>query len=599
MSTRSHEKLMAAGDHSGANDSEGPLRVLLIDDSRSNEIAPLLEAATSVSFETTRVHDVEAGLQRLVENQFDAVLLDLSLEESQGTDTLAPARVAATVVPFVVFDTEEDENLALRAHRFGAQDYLVKSECDSRLLVRTIRHARERARVLQDLARARQYEHYLATHDVLTGLPNRLASADHLRRALASALPRNEQVALLFLDLDRFKNINDSLGHKVGDQLLVQMAGRLSRLMGPEGFLARIGGDEFVIILQRLGPKNSAKSLAAKIANAMMQPFVLDEREYRITTSVGIAIAPEDGSDSEMLMRHADTAMYHAKSGGANRHAFFSDSLNHKAQQRFDIENGLLEALANNSLSLHFQPQVDIGLGLVSGAEAMVQWQHAERGLIPPSEFMHYAEDAGLVGLLGQWVLKTACQQVTSWPTIKGQPIQLCVPVPSQQLCDEGFPETVMRSVRDSGLQPSRLTIGISEHSILHDAGATLGAVRFLRDFGCRVVVDDFGTGHSAMSALKTLPIDGIKIDRSFIAEIVDSTIDASITKGLISIARGLELSVTAEGVENREQLDLLFDLGVHHMQGDFFGKPAPSAEFAAQIRNNPDWFEDEDNLPC
>ena len=577
---------------------QGPLRVLLIDDSNSNEIAPLLEAAGQISFDVARVHDVEAGLQRLVDETFDAVLLDLSLEESQGTDTLAPARVAANVVPFVVFDTEEDENLALRAHRFGAQDYLVKSECDSRLLIRTIRHAMERARVLQDLARARQYEHYLATHDVLTGLPNRLAAADQLRRALASALPHDEKVALLFLDLDRFKNINDSLGHKVGDQLLVQMAGRLSRLLGPEGFLARIGGDEFVIILQKVGPKNSAEKLAEKITNAMMQPFVLDEREYRITTSVGIAVAPEDGNDSELLMRNADTAMYHAKAGGANRHAFFSHSLKHKAQKRFDIENGLLDALANNSLRLHFQPQVDVALGIVSGAKALVRWQHAERGLIPPSEFMHYAEDAGLITLLGQWVLRSACEQATRWPAVQGQRIQLCVPVASRQLCDESFPETVMRNIRDTELHPSQLTIEISEHSVLHDAGATLGALRFLRDFGARVVVDDFGTGLSAIRALKTLPIDGIKIDRSFIEEIVDSTIDASITKGLISIAQGLNLSVTAEGVETREQGALLFQLGVHQMQGDLFGKPAPSTEFMDQIENDPDFLNDDLLLP-
>ncbi len=576
-----------------SEDALPALRVLLIDDARSNEIAPLLEASEDVRFDVTRVHEVEAGLQCLLDENFDAVLLDLSLEESQGTDTLAPARVAATTVPFVVFDTEVDENLALRSHRFGAQDYLVKSECDTRLVVRTIRHAMERARILLDLARVRQYEHHLATHDALTGLPNRLALMDHLRRALAGASTTGDQVALLFLDLDRFKSINDSLGHGVGDQLLCQVASRLDGIVQSGDFLARIGGDEFVVMLQRVERNHDPGRVASKITNAMTQPFVLNDREYHITTSIGVAVSPQDGSDSEKLMRNADTAMYHAKAGGANRYAYSSRSLNHSAKKRFDIENGLLEALANGSLRLHFQPQIDVGLGIVTGAEALVRWQHAERGLIPPSEFIPHAEDAGLIGLIGQWVLRAACEQAVAWPAVQGSRMQVSVNVSSRQLCDDSFPETVMRTIRETGLHPSRLTVEITEHGVLQEAGARLGAVRFLRDLGARVVVDDFGTGYSAIGALKTLPIDGIKIDRSFVADIVESAIDATITRGLISIAQGLGLSVTAEGVETREQLDLLYDLGVHHMQGNLFGKPMSAEEYTSQAASDPDlWTE-------
>lgn len=577
-----------------SDEAEAPLRVLLIDDHSSNEIASLLEASEEVEFDITRVRDVEVGLQWLRDETFDAVLLDLGLEETRGTDTLAPARVAATTVPFVVFDTEQDESLALRAHRFGAQDYLVKSECDTRLVVRTIRHAMERARILHDLARARQYEHYLATHDMLTGLPNRLAVTDHLRRALAGAARSGDQVALLFLDLDRFKNINDSLGHGVGDQLLGLVAGRLAGLVRSSDFLARIGGDEFVVMLQRVKRDHDPGRVASKITAAMMAPFVLNDREYHVTTSVGVAVSPQDGSDSETLMRNADTAMYHAKQGGANRYAYFASALNRKVKKRFDMENGLLDALANGSLRLHFQPQVDVGLGIATGAEALVRWQHAERGLIPPSEFIPYAEDAGLIILLGQWVLQAACEHAVQWPAVQGRRMQVCVNVSSRQLCDDGFPDIVMRTIRETGLHPSRLTVEITEHSVLQDAGVTLAAVRFLRDLGARVVVDDFGTGYSAINALKSLPIDGIKIDRSFVSDIVGSKIDATITRGLISIARGLGLSVTAEGIETREQLELLHSLGVHHMQGNLFGKPVPSEVFVDQLANDPDLWTEE-----
>jgi EAL domain-containing protein (putative c-di-GMP-specific phosphodiesterase class I) len=286
--------------------------------------------------------------------------------------------------------------------------------------------------------------------------------------------------------------------------------------------------------------------------------------------------------------------MYHAKRGGANRYAYFSRPLNQRVNERFEIENGLLDALSSNSLRLHFQPQVDVALGIATGAEALVRWRHPERGLIPPSDFIPYAEEAGLISLLGQWVLQAACEQAVRWPAIHGRRLEVSVNVSSRQLCDDGFPEIVMRTLRETDLHPARLTVEITEHSVLQDAGLTLAAVRFLRDLGARVVVDDFGTGYSAISALKTLPIDGIKIDRSFVADILESSIDATITEGLISIARGLGLSVTAEGVETRDQLRLLPGLGVNHMQGYLFGKPVESEVFVSEVTHGPDVWVDE-----
>ncbi len=566
-----------------ASKTEAPLRILLIDNDpqESAHFRQLLDAAQDVRFDVEHADCVEDGLQLLRHSEYAAVLLDLNLEESEGIDTLAPARVAATTVPFVVLGDDEDERLALRAHRFGAQDYLVKAECDTRLLVRTLRHSLERHRILRDLARSRRYEHYLATHDSLTGLPNRLALMEQLRRYLAVAARNNTQVALLFLDLDRFKNINDSLGHAVGDDLLRIVSQRLTSMLRASDMLARLGGDEFIILLQGVKREHDPAKVAQKITNAMTTPCLLEGKEYHVTTSIGIAVFPHDGADADVLMRNADTAMYHAKSQGPNRFAYHSKSLNEIVTKRLDIENRLQDAIANNAFHVHFQPQVDIGLGVVTGAEALLRWRHPERGMVPPSEFIPFAEEAGLMTPVGRWVLRAACEHAARWPQPDGRKIRVGVNVSTRQLCDEGFPDAVMNTLRETGLEPSRLELEITEHSVLQEMGVTLGAVKFLRDLGVRVVIDDFGTGYSALASLKRLPIDGIKIDRTFVSDIVSNPPDATITRGLVTIAQGLGLHITAEGVETREQLDLLYSLGVHHMQGYLFAKPMPADEFA------------------
>lgn len=565
------------------SDANSPLQVLLINDDveESRRFRKMLDAAQEVQFRVTEARRVEEGLQLLRDGDFAAVLLDLSLEESQGIDTLAPARVAAATFPFIVLGSEDDEDLALRAHRFGAQDYLVKSDCDTRLLVRTVRHARERHRILADLSRARQHEHYLATHDSLTGLSNRLALMEQVRRSLALATRAQGRLALLFLDLDRFKNINDSLGHALGDELLRIVAQRLERVLRKSDMIARLGGDEFIILLQGLKHDHDAAKVAQQITELMMVPCVLDGKEYRVSTSIGIALYPGDGDDSDLLMRNADTAMYHAKRAGSNRFSYYSEHMNLTVAKRLDIENGLLEALERDAFRVHFQPQVDAGLGTVTGAEALLRWRHAERGMVSPTEFIPFAEEAGLMTAIGQWVLRAACEQAVRWPARGGRHLQLGVNVSTRQLCEESFPDVVMRVLRETGLEPARLELEITEHCILQEAGVTLAAVSLLRRLGVRIVIDDFGTGYSALSALKRLPVDGIKIDRSFVSEIVTDEADATITQGLIGIARGLGLDVTAEGVETREQMDRLLAMGCHHMQGYFFAKPMPAEEFA------------------
>lgn len=588
--------MSGSGENPAGTPPRSPLRILIVDDDldESVRLQKLLEASHDLEFEVAHAPTVEDGLRRLRDGDFAAVLLDLGLEQTVGSDTLGPARVAATTVPFVVLGTEEDEDLAVRAHRFGAQDYLVKSECGTRVLVRTLRHALERHGILTDLARARQFEHYLATHDYLTGLPNRLALMDQLRRALAVAARSGGRVALLFLDLDRFKNINDSLGHGRGDELLCTVSRRLSGILRSSDMIARLGGDEFIIMLQNLQRDYDAAVVARKIADAMSTPFVLGGKEYHVTTSIGVALYPEDGLDSDVLLRNADMAMYHAKNAGPNRFSYYKKSLNEGVTKRLEIENGLQDALIHDALRVHFQPQVHVGLGIVTGAEALLRWQHPERGMVPPSDFIPLAEDAGLMPAIGEWVLRAACAQAAQWPSPGGQKLQVAVNVSTRQLADCGFPECVTQTLRDTGLEPDRLEIEITEHSVLQEVGVTLGAVEFLRSLGVRVVIDDFGTGYSALSALKNLPIDGIKIDRSFVQDIVTNPADETITRGLITIADGLGLSITAEGIEGVEQLELLRSLGVQQMQGYFFAKPMAADAFSSQLATDPGLFTRE-----
>jgi predicted signal transduction protein with EAL and GGDEF domain len=356
--------------------------------------------------------------------------------------------------------------------------------------------------------------------------------------------------------------------------------------------VARLGGDEFVIMLQGIKHDHDPARVAAKITDLMLQPFVLGPREYRVTTCIGIAVYPADGLDTETLMRNADTAMYHAKHAGPNRFSHFSKSLNETATKRLDIENGLQEAVANNSLEIHFQPQIDTVLGVPTGAEALLRWRDPERGMVPPSEFIPYAEESGLMTLIGDWVLRAACEQAAQWSQPHGHKLRVGINISTKQLCDDGFPEAVMRIVRETGLDPEQLELEITEHSVLQEVGATLCAVKSLRARGVRIVIDDFGTGYSALSALRSLPIDGIKIDRCFVSDIVTNPADATITRGLIGIASGLGLNVTAEGIENREQLTMLHEFGVQHMQGYLFAKPMVAEEFAEKMmRGGDEWL--------
>ena len=334
--------------------------------------------------------------------------------------------------------------------------------------------------------------------------------------------------------------------------------------------------------------------VAQKIIQSLARPCIIGDQEYRVTASIGISMFPGDSTDPDVLIRNADTAMYHAKAQGRNRFSYFSGNMNEAVATTLDVENGLRRAIDHNNLLLHYQPQLHVGHGQIVGAEALVRWRNPERGLISPDEFIPIAEESGLIYPIGAWVLRSACEDAVRWHG-RGR-LRVGVNVSTRQLVDKNFADLVATTLRETGLDPRRLELEVTESSVLQERGVTLATVRLVRQLGVRVSIDDFGTGYSALSALRQMPIDGLKIDRSFVIDLISDPAVGTITAGLISIANGLGLEATAEGVENREQMEFLHSQGCDQMQGNLFAKPMPADEFAAELRSErPIWMQELD----
>lgn len=413
----------------------------------------------------------------------------------------------------------------------------------------------------------------LAYYDILTGLPNRV----QLRSHLGTTLKENDRqnIAVLFLDLDRFKIINDTKGHAVGDQVLKKVALKLENAVGREGFVARNGGDEFIILL-RDSDKQKAEAIANDILTEFSKGIKVDRNDFFVTTSIGISLHPEDGKDQDTLIQHADTAMYYAKKRGKNNFQFYNCQLDKQFQRKLELENDLRKAFENNQFELYFQPQVDMAAGRIVGMEALIRWNHPEQGLISPSEFIPLAEETALIVPLGEWVLKTACEQNKLWQD-KGQfMVPMAVNISVRQLQEERFIDMVKDILTRTGLDPSYLELEITE-SMMLDYDNSTGLLKQLKDIGVTIAIDDFGTGYSSISRLKYLPIDKIKIDKSFVDEIVHDPSLGSLVKTIIDMGQNLGFEVVAEGIESQVQIDFLLENNCLVGQGYFFGKPKSS----------------------
>ncbi len=426
---------------------------------------------------------------------------------------------------------------------------------------------------------------FLATRDPLTELPNRLLFNDRLEQGLVAARRSGQSLALMFIDLDHFKLINDSLGHHVGDLLLKEVASRMLEALRRGDTLSRLGGDEFVVTLEGLQQAEDAGQVAAKILRALTKPFQLAGHTVTISCSIGVGIFPHDGLDSRALMKNADTAMYHAKERGRNNFQFFSAEMNRRALERQQLGAALRGALEREEFTLYFQPTMRLGGTRVLGVEALLRWNHPERGLLAPATFMDVAEESGLMEPIGQWVLRTACQRAKAWQAAGYPAMRMAVNISPRQLASpREFSRNVGRALASSGLAPEYLILEMTEALLLRHAEHHLSSLRKLGAEGIRLVVDDFGTGFSSLTLLRKLPVYGLKIDRSFVRDLGEGCEGWDVVRTAGAIARSLGLAVVAEGVETRAQLEALAGLGVSEYQGFLFSKPLPEGELAARF---------------
>lgn len=508
-----------------------------------------------------------------------------------GTLRYTSARQLYDLPLVVVVGLSRDEVLAPSGQQ--ARRYLWRAAGASLVLIlvvaalgrmsRQLARSRERA-MLSQVEHAKQVEH-LAYHDGLTGLPNRSLFSKLLQQAIQQARRHDRQLAVLFLDLDRFKHINDTLGHEAGDQLLQEVGRRLRACVRESDTAARLGGDEFVVMLPELADPTYAGAVAMKMIAMLGKPFLLLGQEFRVTGSVGIATHPQDGADEQTLTKNADIAMYKAKELGKNNYQFYSAAMNSESLERLTLESSLRRALELNEFVLHYQAKRDLKTGLVTGMEALLRWQHPELGTVPPMQFIPVAEQSGLIASIGKWVLKTACAQNVAWQR-EGLP-RLCMAVnlSTLQFFDSHLLADVASILASTGMDASLLELEITESMLMQDVGRTLGILTELKKLGVRIAVDDFGTGYTTLSSLQQFPLDTIKIDRTFIREVDQVAEGKALTEAIIAMGKSLSLTVVAQGVETKAQVEFLREHACDEFQGFYFNRPVAAGEFGDVLR--------------
>ena len=468
----------------------------------------------------------------------------------------------------------EDNASIERAFAAGASDYIPKP---LHLAV-----VNQRVRRLVDATRAERHVRHLAYNDPLTGLPNRTLFNDHLNGCIERAGPEHQSLALLYLDLDRFKLVNDTLGHEVGDKLLRALAQRIRGCVRASDCVARLGGDEFAVVLDDLPGTEVATATAHKICHAVNAPVEIDGHELTVTASIGIALFPGDGQDASALLRRADTAMYRAKKKHSD-FQFFEESMEAAVGENLRLEGALRHALEREELEVYFQPIAQSAGQRVVGMEALVRWNHPTRGLVSPVEFIPVAEETGLIIPLGEWVLRAACQQLAAWHQAGCEGLYVTVNLSGLQLQLPTIADTVRSVLQETGLNPECLTLEITESMLMEHVEATLATLVALKATGAKLAIDDFGTGYSSLAYLRRFPVDVLKIDRAFVREMTVNADDASIVHGIIALAHSLRLKVVAEGVETTAQYGSLEKLGCDLVQGYLFSPPVPAAQFQSR----------------
>ncbi|MEO7520246.1 MAG: EAL domain-containing protein [Gemmatimonas sp.] len=597
--------------------SDGVLRVLLVENDET-------EAERSIAGLTSRLEDrvaavhvstLSSAIRTLMEASFDAIVLELAVSDAKGVATLAGVRGAAPSVPVVVYTRDLDDNLVLRALRAGAQECLSKRVTPPEDLARAISFALERQRRVASLEAARSEAAHRATHDTLTGLANRELFLDQLDRALAFGARYNRKTGLLFVDLDGFKAINDTMGHAIGDVLLQAISKRLIESVRRSDAVARLGGDEFVVLLPDVTSRRDVAFVRDNILTCLREPVEIGDGQSLVCgASIGSAMSPLDGATGKELLDAADTEMYRDKyqrrrgrtptpmqgipaisphgtpSGvaaiapkggrGANRPL---DTVPHRREAR------LREALRKNEFEVHYQPILDVVADRVVATEALLRWRDPDRGLVLPTTFLPLAEDTGLIVPIGEQTLRTACEAIMRWRST-GAPsdLRMCVNLSAVQLRENGFERRVAAILAETGCPADALTLELTENSTMVDGEVAIETLRALKALGLRLVVDDFGVGHASLTFLREAPVDGIKIDRRFVSQMIADQRDLAIVSSLVRLARGLGLEVVAEGVESAEQSQRLARLQCFEQQGRHFSDAVPYSGMATLLQTAP-----------
>ena len=557
------------------------LRILLVEDDEDDYVLArdLLSEIMDLTVELDWVTTYESGRTAISRDRHDVTLVDYRLGERTGLDLVREAVAEGCKAPIILLTGQNSRALDLQAMKAGAVDYLVKGEITAPLLDRAIRYAIERKEVEE---RLRMLAHY----DVLTGLANRSLFQFRLREAVAQAKRTGQRVAVLLLDLDHFKDINDTLGHPAGDLLLKGVSERLRACARETDTVARLGGDEYAVIATNVKEAEGADVLALKIIDAIARPFHLDGEEVFARTSVGIALTGADVDEPEDILKNADMALYQAKSEGRGTYRFHDSEMNARVRKRKALEADIRRALEGRRFHLHYQPQVSAIGGDVVGAEALLRWHEPGRGNVSPGEFIPVAEATGQIVALGEWVLKAACRQIVAWCEAGLPPIRVAVNLSAIQFKGPSLVDTVMCAVDETGVDPDWVELEITESAIMDNVKRNTETLHQLHDHGFQIAMDDFGTGYSSLSYLKRFPVDKVKIDQSFVRDLTHDADDAAIASAIITLCKSLNLESVAEGVETREQLEYLTWLGCGTVQGYYFTKPLAADEFAAWYRN-------------
>ena len=566
--------------------------ILIIDD--EEQIRDLLVAILGSSYTCCSVASAEEALSKLSREAFDLVISDIDMGGMSGIELIPKLHSISPGTVVVMISGHQDIETAIEAMRVGAFDYITKP-IDIRHVDAAVQRAlghrnlileKEQYREqLEQLLEERTAEvDYLAYYDTVTQLPNRALFEDRLAQAIVMAKSSGQTLAVLFISLDQFKKVNDTLGHGPGDILLREFAERLKSCIAQTDTVARFGNDEFALLRAQIEGADDVIETIGSLLQVLKFGFELDGQELFATASVGISLFPVDGEEGHTLLKNAGAALYKAKRSGGANYQFYTADIHDRASRRLSLETTLRRAIQNHEFLLHYQPKVSVDSLEITGVEALIRWHHPQLGLVSPAEFIPLAEDTGLIISIGEWVLKEACLQNKRWQTQGFAPIRTAVNISARQLHDHGFADTVIRILKETNLAPQYLELELTESSIMQNAELATNVLSRLKSMGIYCSIDDFGTGYSSLASLKRLPINALKIDKSFVSEAPSEPDDAALVMAIVTLAHNLRLKVIAEGVETEEQLRLLHLLRCDEIQGFLFSKPLPADAFVSLL---------------